>query len=371
LQTQRRREARNVDSARAHIETQRYHRLRDLHQLLAEAQTLSTQERNQLLDAFTLSVGNPAVLDDVISTMGHEDISSSQGLYSGSSERASRDGVSASSRSRAATWRHPETKSFDTVTNDDIEYILRHELPTGTSKAHITNEKDYGTPSGSLLPSIGFPEDRHEEPTLTPGLSPLRSLAEALQGLSLKSKEKGAGQLTSVINTAPLTAGTLITAFSQLFVKFQNSVPEVAASAAEVEEQALSTQPAEDTSTIKNQYSISKYQEALTVAEAKIWKELSQLDVDIAYADLQVQVVSLLEQSQTMTESYDRRTNPPTAKTYQECQEILGALGVPIIIPNGPYEAEALAATLVVRGHADYVVSEDTVSIEWFHWLSG
>ena len=38
-------------------------------------------------------------------------------------------------------------------------------------------------------------------------------------------------------------------------------------------------------------------------------------------------------------------------------------MGVPCVEADGPFEAEALAASLVLRGQADYVASEDTVML--------
>ncbi|KAJ1310004.1 hypothetical protein OPQ81_006760 [Rhizoctonia solani] len=68
----------------------------------------------------------------------------------------------------------------------------------------------------------------------------------------------------------------------------------------------------------------------------------------------------LEEQSSLMAASYERRANPPTALTYAEARLILEAMGVPCIQSSLPYEAEALACSLVLNGLADFVGSEDT-----------
>jgi flap endonuclease-1 len=62
-----------------------------------------------------------------------------------------------------------------------------------------------------------------------------------------------------------------------------------------------------------------------------------------------------------MVQSLLRRSNPPTEITYEESKSVLHAMGVPCIESTGPYEAEALASSLVLNGCADYVASEDTV----------
>jgi len=53
-------------------------------------------------------------------------------------------------------------------------------------------------------------------------------------------------------------------------------------------------------------------------------------------------------------------TIPLPKITYEESKDILRAMGVPCVESTGPYEAEALASSLVLNGCADYVASEDT-----------
>ncbi|KAG8715904.1 hypothetical protein FRC11_013407 [Ceratobasidium sp. 423] len=68
----------------------------------------------------------------------------------------------------------------------------------------------------------------------------------------------------------------------------------------------------------------------------------------------------LEEQSGLMAASFARRANPPTSLTYAESRLILEAMGIPCIESSLPYEAEALACSLVLNGLADFVGSEDT-----------
>ncbi|KAL9710344.1 hypothetical protein Ac2012v2_006643 [Leucoagaricus gongylophorus] len=64
--------------------------------------------------------------------------------------------------------------------------------------------------------------------------------------------------------------------------------------------------------------------------------------------------------SKVVTESYQRRMDPPTKNTYMESRKILEAMGVLCYEVEGAYEGEALASSLVLQGLADYVVSEDS-----------
>ena len=102
---------------------------------------------------------------------------------------------------------------------------------------------------------------------------------------------------------------------------------------------------------------MSKGQYQLTLDEGQLWNRLGQEDKAVIEETLQ----ALYDKSAFMSESYARRTHPPTVQTYTECREILEAMGVPCIETEGPYEAEALASSLVLEGLADYVASEDTV----------
>ncbi|KAH7340650.1 PIN domain-like protein [Rhizoctonia solani] len=139
---------------------------------------------------------------------------------------------------------------------------------------------------------------------------------------------------------------------------------------------------------------ISRVQLKYTQEEAKLWKQLvassESTTVDLAHvvemveqfasvelpddevssdkAPLEEQVeppisehsAKLEEQSGLMFASLVRRSNAPTALTYAESRLILEAMGIPCIQSDFPYEAEALACSLVLNGLADFVGSEDT-----------
>ncbi|KAF8889703.1 PIN domain-like protein [Infundibulicybe gibba] len=107
---------------------------------------------------------------------------------------------------------------------------------------------------------------------------------------------------------------------------------------------------------------MTKAQHQLTMAEGALWNSLASPSVSDEDAHLEPEsaLTSLTDQSRVMYESYYRRTNTPTQRTYKESQDIIRAMGVPCIEPDGPFEAEALASSMVLEGLADYVASEDT-----------
>ncbi|KAI0301647.1 PIN domain-like protein [Multifurca ochricompacta] len=107
---------------------------------------------------------------------------------------------------------------------------------------------------------------------------------------------------------------------------------------------------------------MSKTQYQLAIQEGKFWEKLTGPEAGIDQNESPTATIlsSLREKSCFMVQSYLRRNNPPTEITYEESKTILDAMGVPCIEPTGPYEAEALASSLVLGGFADYVASEDT-----------
>jgi len=111
---------------------------------------------------------------------------------------------------------------------------------------------------------------------------------------------------------------------------------------------------------------MTKTQYQLAIDEGELWQNLTMFPCALPdlLNDDKIFVKSLdtlMEKSCLMSESYQRRINVPTAQTYDECKEILQAMGIPCVESTGAFEAEALAASMVLNGLADYVVSEDTV----------
>ena len=105
------------------------------------------------------------------------------------------------------------------------------------------------------------------------------------------------------------------------------------------------------------EYAMSKSQLQMTVDEGRIWQSLSTSSLP---AEAEESLRSLANKSSAVSYSYYRRTNLPSPETYDECKEIIHSMGVPCIAATGPFEAEALASSLVIHGHADFVASEDT-----------
>ncbi|KAI0739004.1 PIN domain-like protein [Daedaleopsis nitida] len=155
---------------------------------------------------------------------------------------------------------------------------------------------------------------------------------------------------------------------SQLYAEYCKSVPRLVslsqASPDDVEplDAPANLVPEEDIEAAKAEYALSKTQHGLMIEEGRFWEQLVEAveKGDINVLEAAQLAESLESKSSMLSESYMRRTHPPTSQTYDESKEILHAMGIPCIEPSGPYEAEALAASVVLHGHADYVASEDT-----------
>lgn len=106
----------------------------------------------------------------------------------------------------------------------------------------------------------------------------------------------------------------------------------------------------------------SKLQASLTQEEGLLWSSIVSEPAKEEVISTSI-ISDLANRSQFLSESYERRSKAPSAETYEESKGILRAMGIPYIECDGPYEAEALASSLVIRGHAHYVASEDTVWI--------
>ena len=150
------------------------------------------------------------------------------------------------------------------------------------------------------------------------------------------------------------------TQLASLYLSYKDSVSKLASLPAPLESE---TSEAEEAAV---EQVMTKTQYQLATDEGELWQNLtiSPCALPDLLNDDKIFVKSLdtlMEKSCLMSESYQRRINVPTAQTYDECKEILQAMGVPCVESTGAFEAEALAASIVLNGLADYVVSEDTV----------
>ena len=116
------------------------------------------------------------------------------------------------------------------------------------------------------------------------------------------------------------------------------------------------------TSTSEDDISESKTQHELSQEEAQMWSEIQNIVKRPNEISTISSIDKLIERSQVISDSYEKRSKPPTQETYKECIMLLEAMGLPCLESGQDHEAEGLAASLVLNGSADMVASEDTVS---------
>lgn len=149
------------------------------------------------------------------------------------------------------------------------------------------------------------------------------------------------------------------TQLASLYLSYKDSVSKLASLPTPLESETSKA----DEAAVEQVMTKTQYQ--LAIDEGELWQNLtlSPCALPDLLNDDKIFVSSLdtlMEKSCLISESYQRRINVPTAQTYDECKEILQAMGVPCVESTGAFEAEALAAAMVLNGLADYVVSEDT-----------
>ncbi|KAF9448054.1 PIN domain-like protein [Macrolepiota fuliginosa MF-IS2] len=174
---------------------------------------------------------------------------------------------------------------------------------------------------------------------------------------------------------APSVVEDLKTVLLGSYRDFRSSVSKVACLPLPDQVQSSAIQVPSDESDPQEDLVLTKTQHELTQEEGKIWDELmlatsslppssaptSSLVVDnFVLSAAEDRLHALTSKSEIMAESYQRRMCVPTKSTYLESREILEAMGVPCYEIEGVHEGEALASSLVLRGLADYVVSEDS-----------
>ena len=153
-------------------------------------------------------------------------------------------------------------------------------------------------------------------------------------------------------------------ALTQLFAEYRQSIPQLASLSGTVAPRPMTevTEPEPESDAGDDELMLSKNQLELLEEEGQFWEQLlNSGDLNVSSVTPSQLANALEAKSSVLSGSYLRRTRGPTFRTYEESKEILQSMGVPCIEATDLFEGEALAASLVVHGHADLVASEDTV----------
>lgn len=80
----------------------------------------------------------------------------------------------------------------------------------------------------------------------------------------------------------------------------------------------------------------------------------------MTFVEYQQELRNLQDRAREVARTYERSHAKPTAQDIEEARELLQVMGVPIVQAPSPYEAEGLAAAMVLGGMADYAGTEDS-----------
>lgn len=234
-----------------------------------------------------------------------------------------------------------------------------------TTDQHVNSEDQLDT--SSIVEGRRFDLDNLNEESPATAEQPLPLTLDEQFSSSLNLDQRDIVTVTAPSQSfADGLAEDLLSELALLYSDYRQSRSKVAAlssSAPSSSQTDVIMDPAE----AHTEYAMSKHQVQLTLDEGTLWNELAFPTVSNAGESTIQDTVALLSQkSNLMSQSYHRRTHPPTTQTYAECKTILNAMGVPCLESTGSFEAEALASSLVINGHADYVASEDTVGFILF-----
>ena len=352
-QVERRRESRKIDAARGSIETTRLHRLQKLMRLLPYYRSLPSTDRQRVNDALG-SIRSPR--------------SASDAHVSGSSLLASTSLPPPSPSSCAHVTSYPDL----TLPPSQHPYFFPHggmgihelqEVLDSTTLSPWTSrsEPHYIPPSAHLdNATVTTADDQVGSADLSD--DPLFSTLPFVHwNTAVQPTPATSCPLPDSVEAFQSELSTLYSEYSQCITQLTSMPssfegPEIP----EREHDQVTPTDSPDALDARIEYAMSKQQLQMTLDEGHIWNVLSQPSSNIPPLETESALMSLAERSSVISRSYQRRSNAPTTQTYEECKELLRALGVPCIESSGPFEAEALACALVSHGHADYVVSEDT-----------
>ncbi|KAI0947955.1 hypothetical protein AcW1_009585 [Taiwanofungus camphoratus] len=349
IEMERRRSVRKMTAARGVLEVERLRRLHRLTSLLHMWRRLEGPKREQATEALRTLVYNTKHLSKAYG--------SPLQLVRNTMDSAYKEAY----RPDIPPWHavSPQEAMGDFEDSDIIDVLLGH----ASMPLHASQDSGSGSGSDSYTAheehDIPLAHNAHDAPfenTHSPELQANAQDTIAFEALMMPD---------STYDPLPLTKD-LSSSLTSLYLQYRHSIPQLTSlpnsapqsSVADVRETVTDEPVVHE---VQTEYAMSKTQYQLMAEEGALWDGLAKSALSELAADAaEAAVAILVQKSSLLSESYTRRTHPPTSETYLESKEILRAMGVPCIESTGRFEAEALAASLVLHGYADYVASEDT-----------
>ncbi|KAH7922770.1 PIN domain-like protein [Leucogyrophana mollusca] len=354
-EVERRREVRRMDAARGTIEAHRLVRLQKLKRILPQYRSLKSSERLRITEALGKPVSKrrpiPYAPRGFNSTPARNIVSDFD-----SADARQLQSENADVEPPTVAPQEPSLSDDYGLSEADLQEILSAHIGQGVVITHeplFQHETETGAKALSSAASVLASQE--EVPIDIPSLS--------LSGTDPGLCDQGDGLSHGDIqDTLAGGESNVFSALSSLYHEYRQCVAQLTSMPSTPNILSTSDFPT-DATEARLEYAMSKSQLQMTVDEGRIWDRLVGLPTSSLAEEASIteaSLTSLAERSSLISDSYQRRTNPPTSETYDECKEILHAMGVPCIESSGPFEAEALASSLVINGLADYVASEDT-----------
>ncbi|KAK7036444.1 hypothetical protein VNI00_011641 [Paramarasmius palmivorus] len=328
----KRKEAQRLATAREVIERERLNRLQQLQGALRHFDWSNSTERSQLsallqqISSHQLETTDDSVFDAKIETeetLPFPPFDLSDSLWQAGAVPVGPDDTSATAFSQ-------NYRDEDPVWPSDP---LDEEILAALSEGH-------GKPS----PPKHIPDTTRTSTSTTPWVS-----------------KPAAAIPATPVPDEPLPFEEVSNLVSSLYGEYRKSIPKLT-SVSQASRQDAGPSDA-DAEMAKVESEMSKNQQQLTLEEGKFWNTVSEpFGADIGDVDPSPSAMleGLTQKSFVLSESYKRSSRPPTTKQYMESKELIKAMGVTCVDTEGAVEAEAVAASLVLNGYADYVASEDT-----------
>ncbi|KAH7886950.1 PIN domain-like protein [Phlebopus sp. FC_14] len=337
---ERRRELRKVESARGFIETRRLNRLHKLTRLLSHYCSLSTPDRQRITNVLSKVTEAPSLLPLYL-----QDLTIPSAVDAISAAQRPRTTPSDSARELPLRdYQTPYLYAHGGLEEEELQEVI---ASNGLTSSALRQHESRGVRiSGVQDRDDGFSHISADPYATAPFVTGNDAVLDPVPSWSQE-----------VLNT-PASGGVESELFT-LYHEYRQCVAQLTSMPSSYE---ISLTPGfvADTNETQIECAMSKQQLQMTLDEGRIWRSLSMSSDMTPSLEAETTLSSLAERSTAISRSYQRRSNPPSLETYEESKEIVQAMGVPCIETTGPFEAEALASSLVIHGHADYVASEDT-----------
>ncbi|EJF57941.1 PIN domain-like protein [Dichomitus squalens LYAD-421 SS1] len=358
-EVERRRQERRLTAARGLFESDRLHRLRLLSTSLREWRSSDPGKRERELADFKILMDVSKLPAHPIVTPPSGTVANTDVLDSTFEQRPSKTETSASSPISRAIPEKSQPESTPRGLDSTRTYLQRHpEAPPqevkkpGLATRLLRMVSQYWA-SVPKLESLTQPPSTPQPPSTSQPTAVRVEPSDSPSAVELDSAAGMAGN--DPIRQPPATEES---STNPSEIEPDENIPP----AVEVESSIIrpTVDLDRDTQAALVEYALSKSQQSLMEEEGKLWDMLAEsLTSDDLPESITRYAEDLEAKSSVLSESYQRRTYAPTQSTYSESRQILRAMGIPCVESISAFEGEALAASLVVNGYADYVASED------------